>query len=100
MITLLEFAKRTRHEYVENVIPEFGGLCMASSYATSHFAGEGYSWADLYDLERLLDGRVSYTAPKFGGKQLGYFWPEDESEQRLACLDHIIEELENESNQG
>lgn len=99
MTTLLEFAKRTRVEYgkiVEDGIDD--GLCSATRWASCALYepedgnGEG--------LEQVMDRLIRDNAPDFGGKLTGYYWPVDDTASRFAVLDHIIKELEHESNQG
>ena len=99
MITLLEFAKRTRVEYEKIVDDGIGdGLCSATRWASCALGepedgnGEG--------LEQVMDRLILANAPYFGGKATGYYWPVDDTASRFAVLDHIIKELENESNQG
>lgn len=103
MITLLEFAQRVRAKYAESYVDAegkcHGGLC----YATQEVSDGLYKPRDETGerLEFVLDRLIGNNCEYFGGNSQNLFlWEQDQSADRLACLDHIIKELEDESNQG
>lgn len=96
MITLLEFTEKVREVYLSDYAGH-DGLCAATTRTASRL---GWPYCDVRerDYEFILDDRILELAPAYGGDQSGYYWVATNTGQRLAVLDHIINELKEQEH--